>query len=336
MKKIVSILVMLVFAISTVAGCGAAEVDAEDFTLTMQIGSPIMTVNGERRNIDDEGTAPVIQNDRTLVPVRAIIEAMGGAVSWNEDLQMASLTYHNDTIDLTINSITAYLNGAAHTLDTAPAIINNRTMLPIRFIAEGFKFTVGWTQETQTVTIAKANSAEDAEQPNEQAKVLVVYYSATGNTEKIAKYIADETNADVFELEPVNPYTSEDLNWTDDNSRVVREHNNENERNVELKTISVPDWESYDTVFIGYPIWWGIAAWPVNSFVEENDFTGKTVIPFCTSSSSSLGESGNLLAEAAGTGEWLAGKRFSSGASESDVREWTEDTHISAKNVSEE
>ena len=94
--------------------------------------------------------------------------------------------------------------------------------------------------------------------------------------------------------------------------------------------------DSYDTVFIGYPIWWGIAAWPVNSFVEENDFTGKTVIPFGTSSSASVGESGNLLAEAAGTGEWLAGKRFSSGASESDVREWTEDTRISAKNVSEE
>ncbi len=82
------------------------------------------------------------------------------------------------------------------------------------------------------------------------------------------------------------------------------------------------NWEDYDTVFIGYPIWWGIAAWPTDSFVKANDFTGKTVIPFCTSSSSGLGESGELLAEEAGTGNWLEGERFSSGVSEEKVKEW--------------
>lgn len=95
---------------------------------------------------------------------------------------------------------------------------------------------------------------------------------------------------------------------------------------MELVTTAVPDWESYDTVFIGYPIWWGIAAWPVDSFVEENDFTGKTVIPFCTSSSSGMGESGTLLAEMAGTGTCLEGMRFRSGASESDVNAWVNTT----------
>lgn len=74
----------------------------------------------------------------------------------------------------------------------------------------------------------------------------------------------------------------------------------------------------------GYPIWWGIAAWPVNGFIEANDFTGKTVIPFCTSSSSGLGESGELLAEAAGTGNWLEGQRFSSRPSEEDVQAWVD------------
>lgn len=126
----------------------------------------------------------------------------------------------------------------------------------------------------------------------------------------------------MFELEPVQLYTDEDLDWTDDNSRVVYEYENENQRNVELVSTEVENWDSYDTVFIGYPIWWGIAAWPVNSFVENNDFTGKTVIPFCTSSSSGLGESGDLLEKMAGSGNWLEGERFTSSTSESEVENW--------------
>lgn len=127
-----------------------------------------------------------------------------------------------------------------------------------------------------------------------------------------------------LQLEPVEPYTDDDLNWTDENSRVVYEHDNPDARDVELVATTVPDWETYDTVFIGYPIWWGIAAWPVDGFVEANDFTDKTVIPFCTSSSSGLGESGELLADMAGTGNWLEGHRFSSGVTEADVQTWVE------------
>ena len=137
-------------------------------------------------------------------------------------------------------------------------------------------------------------------------------------------YIAAATNGDLFELEPAEPYSDADLNWTDDNSRVVREHDDESLRDIELVSDTVENWDSYDTVFIGYPIWWGIAAWPVNGFIETNDFTGKTVIPFCTSSSSELGESGEMLAEMAGTGDWQEGQRFRSGASESDVTAWVE------------
>lgn len=159
---------------------------------------------------------------------------------------------------------------------------------------------------------------------NVEGKTLVVYYSATGNTEEVANYIAEAMDADVFELEPAEPYSSDDLDWTDDDSRVVYEHDNPDARTVELVENTVSDWEAYDTVFIGYPIWWGIAAWPVDGFIAANDFTGKTVVPFCTSSSSDLGESGELLAEAAGTGNWLEGMRFRSGASEETVREWVE------------
>lgn len=166
-----------------------------------------------------------------------------------------------------------------------------------------------------------ASSSETQTTQTEQ-NALIVYYSATGNTEKVANQIADITGADLFELEPVQLYTDEDLDWTDDNSRVVYEYENENKRNVELVSTEVENWDSYDTVFIGYPIWWGIAAWPVNSFVENNDFTGKTVIPFCTSSSSGLGESGDLLEEMAGSGNWLEGERFTSSTSESEVENW--------------
>lgn len=156
------------------------------------------------------------------------------------------------------------------------------------------------------------------------SNILVVYFSAQGHTESVAEQIAENLDADIFEIVPVDEYTSDDLNWTDDDSRVSREHEDESLRNVELTTTDVANWEDYDTVLIGYPIWWGIAAWPVDTFVEANDFTGKTVIPFCTSSSSGLGQSGELLRDAAGTGNWLEGHRFSSNTSDSTISEWTD------------
>lgn len=154
---------------------------------------------------------------------------------------------------------------------------------------------------------------------------LVVYFSATGNTGEAAGYIAGAIGADVFEIVPADPYTSEDLTWTDPESRVSTEHDARvagETVTVELTQTTPDNWDSYDTVFIGYPIWWGEAAWPVESFVRANDFTGKTVISFCTSASSGLGESGQLLAELAGAGDWLEGQRFRSSVSESDVQTW--------------
>lgn len=172
---------------------------------------------------------------------------------------------------------------------------------------------------------APSSSQAQSEDTGSGSSVLVVYYSATGNTEQVAQYIANATGGDLFELEPVDPYTSDDLNWTDDNSRVSQEHADESLRDVELVADTVDNWDQYDTVFIGYPIWWGIAAWPVDGFVEANDFSGKTVIPFCTSSSSGLGESGQLLADMAGTGDWKEGQRFRSGASQEDVQSWIDE-----------
>lgn len=175
-------------------------------------------------------------------------------------------------------------------------------------------------------TLSACSSApQEDTSSNEDNNVLVVYYSATGNTEEVANTIADATQGTLFELEPVQPYTDEDLNWTDDNSRVVYEHENEDQRNVELVSTEVENWDLYDTVFIGYPIWWGIAAWPVNSFIENNDFSNKTVIPFCTSSSSGIGDSSELLAQMAQSGDWQKGQRFSSSSSQEDIQNWLDE-----------
>ena len=171
-------------------------------------------------------------------------------------------------------------------------------------------------------TTSEEASVEEVSDEGTAGKTLVVYFSATGNTERVAEMIAEATGGDLFELEPADPYTDEDLNYNDDNSRVSQEHADESLRNAELVSTTVEGVDEYENVFVGYPVWWGIAAWPVNTFIEANDFTGKTVIPFCTSASSGLGESGELLAELAGTGDWLEGMRFSSNASAENVQTW--------------
>ena len=171
-------------------------------------------------------------------------------------------------------------------------------------------------------TSVDVETDDGADEASASGNVLVVYYSATGNTEEAANMIADATGGDLFELEPVEPYTDDDLNYGDENSRVSQEYADESLRDVELVSTTVEGFEEYDTVFIGYPIWWQVAAWLVDSFVENNDFTGKTVVPFCTSASSGIGESGQLLADMAGTGDWQEGMRFSSSPDEAEVQKW--------------
>ena len=164
----------------------------------------------------------------------------------------------------------------------------------------------------------------DSNTTTSSGKTLVVYYSAQSHTEDVAKKIANNLNADIFEIIPKDIYTLDDLNWSNENSRVSKEHNDESLRNVELTNTKVDNWDSYDTVLIGYPIWWGIAAWPVNNFVKDNDFTGKTVIPFCTSASSGLGQSGKLLEAMAQGGNWKSGQRFSSTPRDTDIKTFTD------------
>ena len=248
---------------------------SEETVITMQIGNPIMTINGTEKSIDENGTAPIIVNDRTLLPVRAVVEEIGGAVGWDGDTQTVTLNYKEDEIQLVIDNTTAYLNNTAQTLDVAPMIINDRTMLPIRFIAESFAFDVNWNDTEQRVTITKAAavtegapeptakpeetpSPEQTEEPAgadnnevEENKMLVVYFSGTGNTKALAETIAETSGADIFEIVPEVPYTSADLNYNNDNCRANQEQNDSSARPAIANRIENID--EYDTIFIGYP-----------------------------------------------------------------------------------
>ncbi len=146
---------VLMFSLLTAFSAYAADT-ALDVVVSLQIDNPIMEINGTETEIDKgRGTTPLVVDNRTIVPIRAIIEAFGGTVSWNQKEQAVLLSMKDDSIKLVIGSNTAYLNGKMHTLDVAPAVINGRTMLPIRFIAEGFNLGVAWESDTRTVSVIR-------------------------------------------------------------------------------------------------------------------------------------------------------------------------------------
>lgn len=174
---------------------------------------------------------------------------------------------------------------------------------------------------TQKAEAPAASQAAGTAAPKaERGKSIVVYFSATGNTKKAAEVIAKQTNSTLFSIDAKEPYSEADLNYRDNSSRCVKEHEDPSIRPVIAN--EVPQWDSYQTVFLGYPIWWGEAPNIVYTFVTTHDFKGKTVIPFCTSASSGLGDSDVHLSKAAGSGDWLGGTRFSGGVNEKDLIDW--------------
>ena len=182
------------------------------------------------------------------------------------------------------------------------------------------------TMTPQAATTPQPEFTPATPAPQEEtSSVLVVYFSAAGNTERAAEMIAEQTGGQLMALEPAEPYSEEDLDYNDENSRVSMEYADPSRRTVELVQTTPEGWDDITTVFIGYPIWWGEAAWPVTSFVEANDFSGKTVIPFCTSASSGLGDSAQQLADSANGGTWREGRRFSSSVSEEELRSWLDE-----------
>ncbi len=167
---------------------------------------------------------------------------------------------------------------------------------------------------------AAAQPGGDEPAEEDSARVLVAYFSCTNTTRPLAEYVADSLDAELYEILPVEPYTDEDLNYNDDNSRSTREMNDPASR----PAISgwVENMEQYDIVFVAYPIWWGEAPRIISTFMESYDFSGKTVIPFCTSASSGMGSSGTNLEKLTSGAAWLEGRRFGGGASREDMVSW--------------
>ena len=186
--------------------------------------------------------------------------------------------------------------------------------------AGGVSFFIGTKNESQKQT-NRSTKTEEETSMDKNTKSIIVYFSAQNHTRNVATKIAADINADIFEIEPIQTYTEDDLSWTDSESRVSREHNDASLQDVVLKSVSVPNWDEYETVFIGYPIWWGGSAWPVDSFVKQVDFGNKTVIPFCTSHSSGLGTSDTDLRAKATGGNWQPGHRFSQDATDAEIKD---------------
>ena len=326
MKKTVSVILSFIMMLSlTLTGCAAENETVQESTeIILQIDNPVMVVNGAEKTIDNEGTTPLIINERTLLPVRAIIEEIGGGVGWNGETSEVTLSYGNDEIKLAIDNTDAYLNGDKTVLDAAPTIINNRTMLPIRFIAESFKFDVKWEAETKKVIITKGVNAteqpadiEDETASNDN-KSAVIYFSCTNNTKKLAEKIAKVADAEILEIVPSEPYTSTDLNYSSD-CRANREQNDDTAR-PEIATKFELD--GYDTIYLGYPIWWGTMPKIINTFLESYDLSEKTVMPFCTSGSSGIATSVNAIRK------YLPnvkdGMRGTLSTTETEIKEWIE------------
>ena len=173
------------------------------------------------------------------------------------------------------------------------------------------------------VTTDAADPAPTEETPESTGgKVLVAYFSATGHTKTIAEHLQAALDADLYEIVPQEPYTDTDLDYNTDGCRANREQNDDSAR----PAISggVEDMAGDDVVFIGYPIWWGQAPKIVYTFLESYDFSGKTIVPFCTSGSSGIDGSLSGIQALAPDADWLAGQRFSASAGEEEVQSWVD------------
>lgn len=198
----------------------------------------------------------------------------------------------------------------------AAGSVSEKTSVPESSVAE----SEPESETAQSSEMEETEPVPEADTGTEGAKILVTYFSATNTTEGVAEHIANGLNADLYEIVPEEPYTDADLNYNDDNSRSTLEMNDSSVR----PTISgsVENMEQYDIVFIGYPIWWGDAPRIVSTFMESYDFSGKTIVPFCTSGGSGIGSSDSNLEQLTSGATWLEGRRLNGSDSQDMVMEW--------------
>ena len=187
-------------------------------------------------------------------------------------------------------------------------------------------------EETETQETTEAQKAtetqEEADISEEQgSRILVAYFSATNTTEGVAEHIANGLNAELYEIVPQEPYTDADLDYNDNSSRSTIEMNDPDARPA--ISGSVENMDQYDIVFLGYPIWWGEAPRIVGTFIESYDFSGKTIVPFCTSGGSGIGSSATNLEQLTSGATWLEGQRLNGSDSQDTVMEWINELGLS-------
>ena len=325
MRKFISILLSLLLILNTLT-----TVFAVGTAITLQVDSNTINIGSRSVTID---TAPVIIDGRTLIPVRGVSEAMGGNVNCNNDTKTVTITLGSNKVEMTIDSKTAYFNNKAQILDVAPVVLNGRTMLPARFIAESFGFDVNWDNDTKTIsitprqettteitTVEESTETTTVEKTESDSKSLVVYFSKTGTTEKIANEIKDITGSDIVKIETVTPYP-EDYNET---VEIAQKEKTEKAR-PEIK-ITVDNLDEYDTIYIGYPIWWGTMPMAMFTFIENNNLDGKTLIPFSTHKGSGLGSSVSDLKTALPNSRIKDGLACNSSTTTAQIKNWIENS----------
>ena len=235
---------------------------------------------------------------KKILMMAAVLLALGLTACSNNDGQAA-----NDAVS-TIQAESSAETEIGNNIEEADRIVTNESVS-------------NTTDET-----VEDSSSEQAEATQQTGGTLVVYFSVTGNTKSVAEKIASVTGADIYEIKAALEYTDEDINYNDSDSRTSKEQNDSSARpEIGSEEISL---DGYSTFYIGYPIWWGEEPRIMDTFAESYNFDGITVIPFCTSGSSGIGRSGQNLADNAGSGNWIEGKRFGGGASEDEIRSWIE------------
>ena len=331
---------VLAGVLSVVGGLSFAMAESTtQTTIIMTIDSPTMQVNGEIISIDENGTAPIVVDGRTMVPIRAVAEVLGGEVSWDAAARTVTVTKDSDVISLTIDSNLAEVNSQSVERDTTPVIVNERTLLPLRFVSENLGAEVVWNAENRQITITGQNDAPvdeteiqqtdeltteqlTTEQTTEQTeqtavnlsdgKILIVYFTMPesdgvdtvagasrvvvdgelyGSVEFMANTIQETTGGDLFEIKTVQDYPTLHEPLVD-----LADEELANDARPELST-HIDNLDEYDTVFVGYPIWWGDMPMPLYSFFDEYDFSGKTIIPFSSHGGSRLANTVETIAE---------------------------------------
>ena len=331
---------VLAGVLSVVGGLSFAMAESTtQTTIIMTIDSPTMQVNGEIISIDENGTAPIVVDGRTMVPIRAVVEELGGEVSWDAAARTVTVTKDSDVISLTIDSNLAEVNSQSVELDTTPVIVNERTLLPLRFVSENLGAEVVWNAENRQITITGQNDAPVDETEIQQTdeliteqltteqttgrteqtavnlsdgKILIVYFTMPesdgvdtvagasrvvvdgelyGSVEFMANTIQETTGGDLFEIKTVQDYPTLHEPLVD-----LADEELANDARPELST-HIDNLDEYDTVFVGYPIWWGDMPMPLYSFFDEYDFSGKTIIPFSSHGGSRLANTVETIAE---------------------------------------